>query len=94
MPFQNHGILVASGTIEGTLHFYTALEKSCHVQLLADAAASGTGRKPIRIDHEDAFLTHKTIGSPYAGWYSGLVQFQLLEAKEGVKFKFSEKVKL
>ncbi|KAI0082796.1 arad-like aldolase/epimerase [Panus rudis PR-1116 ss-1] len=90
---QNHGILVATKSIEATIHFYIALEKSCMVQLLADAAASGTGRKPIPISHEDAVRTYATVGTELAGWFSGLAQFQLLESKEGKSFKFSDSVK-
>lgn len=86
---QNHGILVATASIEATLHFYIALEKSCQVQLMAEAAAASTGTKPIKVDHEDAVNTKKTVGSKLAGWFSALPQFQLLESKEGKKFKFS-----
>jgi len=86
---QNHGILVATTSIEATIHFYVALEKSCQVQLMAEAAAATSEAKPIKIGHEDAAYTGKTVGSMMAGWFSALPQFQLLESKEGKKFKFS-----
>jgi ribulose-5-phosphate 4-epimerase/fuculose-1-phosphate aldolase len=84
---QNHGLLVASGSIEATVFFYTSLEKSCQVQLLADAAAAGRGIDTIKIDQEDAAHTHRVIGNPRAGWFSGLPEFQALEAREGQKFE-------
>ena len=40
---QNHGLLVATSSIEATVFFFISLEKCCQVQLLADAAAAGRG---------------------------------------------------
>jgi hypothetical protein len=39
------------------------MERSCQVQLLAQAAG-----KPVSIDHESAVLTKDQIGSDLAGW--------------------------
>jgi len=91
---QNHGILVATTSIEATVHFYIALEKCCYVQLLADAAAAGTGRPTAKIDEKDAEFTYKVVGSNLGGWFSGLPQFQTLEHRENVRFQFSSKVKV
>jgi hypothetical protein len=41
------------------------MERSCHVQLLAEAAGD-----PIAIDDECAALTHSQVGSAPAGWLS------------------------
>lgn len=81
---KNHGLLLATSSIEATVHYFIALEKSCQVQLLADAAG-----KTVQIGDEEAADTYKTVGSPYAGWFSGRPQFQILEAKEGVSFKYT-----
>ncbi|PPR03538.1 hypothetical protein CVT24_007024 [Panaeolus cyanescens] len=83
---QNHGILVATDSIEATVFFYIALERACQVQLMADAAAAGRGRSTITIPDEEALVTYKTNGSLKAGWFQGLPEFQLLEAREGNKF--------
>ncbi|KAL6302512.1 class II aldolase/adducin domain-containing protein [Sparassis latifolia] len=82
---QNHGLLVASPTIEATVHFYIALEKSCQVQLLADAAAKATGTVKIPLD--EAAYTAQIVGSPRTGWFSGLPHFKALEAREGMSFE-------
>jgi len=87
---QNHGLLVATGSIEATVFFFSSLEKSCKVQLLADAAAAGAGIKTIKIDDEDALYTYKAIGNERAGWFSGLPEFQALEAREGQKFQLKK----
>ena len=59
---------------------------------MADAAAAGTGKPPIKIPPKDAAITHAVVGSMPAGWFSGLPHFQLLEALEGNSFKFADKV--
>jgi len=79
---QNHGLLVATDSIEATLHFYVALERSCQVQLLADAAAKGRGIAPKHITDADALNTWNTVGRLSGGFYSGLPQFQALEHRE------------
>ncbi|KAH8102914.1 class II aldolase/adducin domain-containing protein [Cristinia sonorae] len=90
---QNHGILVATPTIEATLHYYVALEKSCMVQLLADAAAAGTGGKTLQVTPKDAQTSYNVVGRVFpVGWFSGHPHFQVLEKKEGVSFKFSDTV--
>ncbi|KAI0780722.1 class II aldolase/adducin domain-containing protein [Trametes elegans] len=83
---QNHGLLVATQSIEATVHFFVALEKSCQVQLLAEAAAAGTGRQPVEIPGKEAAVVHHMLGTPYGGWFSGQTHFQLLEAHEGIAF--------
>lgn len=80
---QNHGLLVATNSIEATVFFYIALERSCQSQLMADAAAAAHGRRPLQIPEADALYTSKANGSMVAGWFQGLTEFQLLEAKEG-----------
>ncbi|EIW60086.1 arad-like aldolase/epimerase [Trametes versicolor FP-101664 SS1] len=89
---QNHGLLVATTNIEATLHFFVSLEKSCQVQLAADAAAAGPGRKTRKIPPKQAALTHGVVGTMYAGYFNGLSRFQLLEAEEGVSFDFNRGV--
>ncbi|KAI0748337.1 class II aldolase/adducin N-terminal [Daedaleopsis nitida] len=64
---QNHGLLVATNSIEATVHFFVALEKSCQVQLLADAAAAGTGGKTIKIGAEESAYTHGVVGTMVGG---------------------------
>ncbi|KAH9484337.1 Meiotically up-regulated gene 14 protein [Psilocybe cubensis] len=83
---QNHGILVATDSIEATVFFFIALEKACQVQLLADAAAGGTGRATVKIAPDDALNTYKKNGTLRVGWFQGLPEFQLLEAREGKTF--------
>jgi ribulose-5-phosphate 4-epimerase/fuculose-1-phosphate aldolase len=84
---QNHGLLVATASIEATLHFYVAMERACQVQLLADSAAAGTGGKTVQINAAQAAETGKTVGSQGAGWFSGSMEFMVLEREEGVRFQ-------
>ncbi|KAJ7163886.1 hypothetical protein C8R43DRAFT_879531, partial [Mycena crocata] len=79
--------LVVTSSIEATIHFYTALERACQVQLLADAAAAGIGAEMIKINPEQAAETGKLGGSQEVGWFSGCMEFMVLENEEGAKFQ-------
>ena len=72
------------------MFFFVALEKACQVQLLADAASNGSGHPTIKVTPADAAATYRTNGTPQAGWFQGLTEFQLLEAKEGKTFSFGK----
>ncbi|KAF1952457.1 class II aldolase/adducin domain-containing protein [Byssothecium circinans] len=80
---QNHGLLTVGQTVEEAVFWFVSLEKCCHSQLLADAAAAGTGGKTIKIDEEDAVYTKKTIGSPVAGWFSAMPLFDVVDKETG-----------
>lgn len=75
------------------MHFYVALEKSCQVQLLADAAAAGSGVKPCKVGHDEALISRGLVGSMQAGYFNGLTYYQLLEAQEGVAYDFTGKIR-
>ena len=78
---QNHGLLTVGQTIEAAVFWFISLEKCCHAQLMADAAAGGRGHQTIKINDEDAAFTYKTIGTPIAGWFSARPLFDMI-AKE------------
>ncbi|KAJ7101981.1 class II aldolase/adducin domain-containing protein [Mycena epipterygia] len=84
---QNHGLLVATSSIEATLHFYIALERACQVQILADTAAAAHGIKTVPVNDAQAVETWRLVGSQPAGWFSGCMEFMVLEREEGVKFQ-------
>ncbi|EWC45451.1 hypothetical protein DRE_00850 [Drechslerella stenobrocha 248] len=76
---QNHGLLTCGKTIESTIFWFMSLERSCHAQLLADAAAGGRGTETVKIAHDDAAETYKMVGSELAGWFSAKPEFDIME---------------
>lgn len=78
---------MATNSIEATVFFFIALEKACQVQLLADAAAGGSGRSTVKITPEEALATYRVNGSFSAGWFQGQPEFELLEARERNSYK-------
>ena len=62
---RNHGLLTVGGTVDAAAWFFIAMDRSCHAQLLAEAAGT-----PIPIDHPNAKLTYSQVGSDVAGWFS------------------------
>lgn len=80
---QNHGLLTVGQTIEACIFWFKSLEKCCHSQLMADAAAAGRGGATIKIDDEDAAFTYKSVGTPRAGWFSAKPAFEVMEKEAG-----------
>jgi ribulose-5-phosphate 4-epimerase/fuculose-1-phosphate aldolase len=74
----NHGLLTVGETIEAAVFWFISMDKCCHAQLLADAAAGGRGHQTVKINEEDAAYTYKAVGSPFAGWFSAKPLFDLI----------------
>jgi len=85
---QNHGLLTCGQTIESCVFWFMSLEKCCRVQLMADAAAAGTGGQTVKINDEDAAYTYKSVGSEIAGWFSARPTFDLMESESNVDYKW------
>ncbi len=72
---RNHGLLTVGQTVDEAAWWYVSMERSCQVQLMAEAAAHG---QPLREVPEAACRqAYGVIGGPGAGWF----QFQLLHAR-------------
>ncbi|KAF1349675.1 class II aldolase/adducin N-terminal [Delphinella strobiligena] len=80
---QNHGLLTVGKTVEEAVFWFISMEKCCHVQLMADAAAGGRGGQTIKIDEEDAVYTYKSIGTPGAGYFSAKPLFDVIAKETG-----------
>ena len=66
---RNHGLLTVGHTIDEAAFWFIAMDRSCHAQLLAEAAG-----KPVHIAHEHAITARDQVGDHYGGWF----QFQPL----------------
>ncbi|KAL7271491.1 hypothetical protein RUND412_005751 [Rhizina undulata] len=84
---QNHGLLTTGKTIEEAVFWFVSLERCCHSQLLADAAAAGRGGETIKIGKDEAEFTKKAIATPIAGWFSGRPMFDVIEKETGGDYK-------
>ncbi len=62
---RNHGLLTVGHSVDEAAWWFITMERSCQVQLLAEAAGT-----PKRIDPEMAALTATQVGSHLAGWFS------------------------
>ena len=74
---RNHGLLTVGGSVDAAAWFFIAMDRSCHAQLLAEAAGT-----PIPIDHPNAKLTHGQVGSDLAGWFSFQPMFEKIVREE------------
>ncbi|KKK25240.1 hypothetical protein ARAM_003181 [Aspergillus rambellii] len=75
---QNHGLLTVGRTIEETVFWFVSLEKCCHAQLMADAAAAGRSGETIKIQEADAAFTYRSVGTPQAGFFSAKPLFDVI----------------
>ncbi|KAF2149223.1 arad-like aldolase/epimerase [Myriangium duriaei CBS 260.36] len=57
MILRNHGLLTVGSTVDEAAYLYTLMERSCEVQLLADAAALATGRDKVMVPDEACKFT-------------------------------------
>jgi ribulose-5-phosphate 4-epimerase/fuculose-1-phosphate aldolase len=66
---QNHGLLTVGHTVDEAAWWFITMDRSCHAQLLAEAAGS-----PVKVGKASAEATRQQIGTHEAGWF----QFQPL----------------
>lgn len=65
---QNHGLLTVGRSVDEAAFWFMSLERTCHAQLLVDAAASGSGYEKKLIGDEEAAFTYEQVGGPEKGW--------------------------
>lgn len=63
MILRNHGLLTVGSTVDEAAYLFMLMERSCQVQLLADAAAA-CGRKKVFVDDEAAKYTFEVTSDP------------------------------
>jgi ribulose-5-phosphate 4-epimerase/fuculose-1-phosphate aldolase len=59
---RNHGLLTVGGSVPEAAWWFIAMDRSCQVQLLAEAAGT-----PVHIDPDVARATAATMGTPAMG---------------------------
>ncbi|KAJ7280291.1 arad-like aldolase/epimerase [Mycena rebaudengoi] len=74
---QNHGLLTLGNTIDECVYLFALLDRHCHLQLLAEAAAANGIPKSI-ISPKDAEYTVKTTGYWEALYLNFQPEYELL----------------
>ncbi len=59
---QNHGLLTVGKSVDEAAFWFISLDKTCHAQLLADAASAGNGYQKRLINDEEAAYTYEQVG--------------------------------
>jgi len=80
---QNHGLLTVGGSVDEAAFWFISLDKTCHAQLLVDAASAGSGYKKILISDEEAAFSYTQTGVPEKGWlaFQGYYDEQLAKTQ-------------
>ena len=74
---RNHGLLTVGETVDAAAWWYITMERSCHAQLLAEAAGT-----PKLIDADHAAKTYEIVGSSLAGWFSFQPLYSVITAEQ------------
>jgi ribulose-5-phosphate 4-epimerase/fuculose-1-phosphate aldolase len=74
---QNHGLLTVGQSVDEAAWWFITMERSCQAQLMAEAVG-----EPVKIGHEAAKNTHKTVGSHLAGWFNFQPLHQVIIAEQ------------
>lgn len=79
---QNHGLLTVGQSVDEAAFWFISLDKTCHAQLLADAASAGSGYKKILIDDAESAFSYDQVGKPEKGWlaFQGYYDEQLVKS--------------
>ncbi len=65
---KNHGLLTVGETVDSAAWWFITMERSCQVQLLAEAALKGDSRLS-KIDQVAALNAFNIVGTEEAGWF-------------------------
>ena len=65
---QNHGLLTVGKSVDEAAFWFISADKTCHAQLLADAASAGSGNRKIIIGEQEAEFSYAQVGIPEKGW--------------------------
>lgn len=83
---RNHGLLTVGGTVDEAAFLFTSMERSCRVQLLADAAAAN-GMEKILIADEEARFNYDAESDPEVCYREFQVYYDFEERISGGDFK-------
>lgn len=83
---QNHGILTCGQSVDEAAFWFLSLDKTCHAQLLVDAAEQGSGHKKKPIPDAEAAESYKQVGTPEKGWLAFQGYYDEILAKTGGDF--------
>ncbi|KGO43387.1 Class II aldolase/adducin N-terminal [Penicillium expansum] len=86
MILRNHGLLTVGRTVDEAAYLFLLMEKSCKIQLAADAAAA-SGRKKLYIDGEAAKFTYENTSDPESLFaeFQGYLQWESAISHDGYK---------
>jgi ribulose-5-phosphate 4-epimerase/fuculose-1-phosphate aldolase len=74
---RNHGLLTVGGSVDEAAWWFITMERSCHVQLLAEAAG-----KPIPISRENALVARNQVAGGINGWFQFQPMWNMISREE------------
>lgn len=65
---QNHGLLTVGNSVDEAAFWFMSMDRTCQAQLLADAAAAGSGYEKKLIREDECEHSSRSVGGPEKGW--------------------------
>ncbi|KAJ6033882.1 Class II aldolase/adducin N-terminal [Penicillium canescens] len=84
---RNYGLLTVGGTVDEAAYLFLLIEKSCKIQLAADAASS-TSREKMYIDDEAARFIYENTSDPVSKPFSQLNKWLITFEQESLFAEF------
>ncbi|KAL3468516.1 class II aldolase/adducin domain-containing protein [Aspergillus heterothallicus] len=86
MILRNHGLLTVGSTVDEAAYLFLLMEKSCQIQLAADAAAA-VGRHKVYIDDNAARYTFENTSEPESLYaeFQVYLQYEAVMSHDGYK---------
>ena len=82
MILRNHGLLTVGSTVDEACYLYTLLERSCEVQLLAEAATAN-GVPKVYVPEESARYTFEMASDAEALYWEAQPDMEFEEVTGG-----------
>ena len=86
MILRNHGLLTVGSTVDEAAYLYTLMERSCEVQIMAEAAAAN-GIPKVLVDDHAAEYTFKMSSDPDTLYWEFQNDLEYEEAMSNGDFK-------
>ncbi|KAL4926834.1 class II aldolase/adducin N-terminal [Aspergillus undulatus] len=87
MILKNHGLITVGSSVNEAAYLFMLMEKSCQIQLAADAAAAAVGRKKVYIDDDAARFTFENTSEPESLYaeFQVYLQYEAAVSHDGYK---------
>lgn len=83
---QNHGLITVGRSVDEAAFWFLSLDRTCHAQLLVEAACAGGNLEKKIIGEEECRETFRQVGTSEKGWLAFQGYYDEVVARTGGSF--------